>query len=224
MRTWTAGILLALTLGLALPAVADEPTPTPAPYTLKGEEMEACECTVSCPCVWQKETTYEQCRAMLAWCVTEGNHGKTDLKGMTFALVLLRSGKDIEKAMGHWEGVLYITDKATAEQKQAIVEILRGKFGKAFAHLDVSSAPVEMKYEGERHELTIPKIATVKIVALKGANGKVPAIENPPSPVVAIPKLYCAQAEVNTYDDGAIQWDFAGRNAFYGPFEYANNP
>ena len=50
------------------------------------------------------------------------------------------------------------------------------------------------------------------------ADGKVPAIENPPFAI--IPKLYCAKADVHTYDDGATKWDFSGRNAFYGPYEY----
>ena len=49
--------------------------------------------------------------------------------------------------------------------------------------------------------------------------GKVPAIESPPFAI--IPKLYCAKADVHTFDDGATKWDFSGRNAFYGPYEYS---
>jgi hypothetical protein len=35
-----------------------------------------------------------------------------------------------------------------------------------------------------------------------------------------IPKLWCAKAPVHTYDDGTNKWDFSGKNAYYGPFEY----
>jgi hypothetical protein len=49
--------------------------------------------------------------------------------------------------------------------------------------------------------------------------GKVTAIENPP--LAMYPKLYCARADVHTYS-GDLAWDFSGRNAFYGPFEYSS--
>lgn len=31
-------------------------------------------------------------------------------------------------------------------------------------------------------------------------------------------------ADIHTYHDGSAEWDFSGRNAFYGPFEYASKP
>ena len=60
-------------------------------------------------------------------------------------------------------------------------------------------------------------MAHLKIAALKGANGKVPKIENAMSPL-ANPVSYLARSEVNTYHDGPSRWDFAGRNSFFGPF------
>lgn len=31
-----------------------------------------------------------------------------------------------------------------------------------------------------------------------------------------------AQADAHMYNDGTTQWDFKGRNAFYGPFDYSD--
>lgn len=203
---------------LALAALAGMAQDKPTPYSIKGEAFEACECDTYCPCVWKKDVTFEQCRALVIWNVSEGSYGKTDLKGVTFVLALTKSAKNLVKAMGSWEGILYVSDKATDDQKKAVVEFASGKWGKAFAKIDVKSVPVEVKIEAEAKELKMGKIADLKISALKGGNGKVPVIENPPFSLY--PKLFCAQAGVHRYDDGTTQWDFSGRNAFYGPFEY----
>ena len=66
----------------------------------------------------------------------------------------------------------------------------------------------------------IGKVTTIRISALKNPDGTVPAIEHPPFPLY--PKLYCAKASVHTYKDAATEWDFSGRRAFYGPFEYSS--
>jgi hypothetical protein len=189
-----------------------------AAYSFKGEEFEACSCDVYCPCVWEKDATFEQCRSLLVWNVSEGKYGDTDLKGVTFVVALTKSGKNIVKEMGKWEGVIYVDSKATEEQKKAAVAFLSGKWGKAFAKIDVKSEPMEIKIESEKKSLTIGKIAKLEITALKGGNGKVPTIENPPFSL--IPKIWCAKADVHTYDDGTNKWDFSGKNAYYGPFEY----
>ncbi|MBI2901910.1 MAG: DUF1326 domain-containing protein [Planctomycetes bacterium] len=201
---------------VAAPAGAQEKSKTP--YTLKGEEIEGCSCDTYCPCVWKKDATFEQCRATFVFRVSEGTVGKTDLRGVSFAVVVTKSGKNIVKEMGRWEGVVYVDEKAAKEQKDAVVAFLSSRWGAGFAKLDVRSVPIEFKSAAETKEATLGGVGRLKIRALKGQNGKVPVIENPP--FALIDKLYCAQAETHTYDDGKDKWDFSGQNAFYGPFEY----
>jgi hypothetical protein len=87
-----------------------------------------------------------------------------------------------------------------------------------FGKLAIKTASLTVKCEGERHSIAIGQVGTLRIIAMKGASGKVPVIENAPFPG-ALPRLHCAKAEVHTYDDGESKWDFAGRNGFYGAFE-----
>lgn len=188
-------------------------------YLLSGDEFESCECDIYCPCIFSKDASFDQCRALIAWRVTEGSYGKTDLKGVVFAASLTKSGKNIEKTMGKWEGVIFVSDKSSEEQRKAIVEVLKKELGGAFAKIDVKTVPIEIKGSAGHYEVTVGKVATLKISPLKGSNGQVPVIENAPSPL-ALPKTYCAKADVHTYDDGAAKWDFAGRNAFYGAFAF----
>lgn len=189
-----------------------------ASYSIHGEQMEGCECHSVCPCVWAQDVSFQDCRGILAWHVTGGAYGGTDLQGVTFCVVLKKTGKNVVKTMGSWEGTIYVGDSASEAQRNAAVGFLSGKWGKAFAKIDVKSAPVAFKVDGERRELTIGKISTLKIAGNPGSNGKVPVIENPP--FALIPRLSCATASIHTYDDGGAKWDFSGRNGFYGPFEY----
>jgi hypothetical protein len=190
------------------------------PYSIKGEAIEACECAAVCPCIWTKDATFGECRGTVAFAISSGSFGKTDLKGIVFAMTVTKSGKNMVQGLGKWEGALYISDKASAEQKKAVEEFVKAKWGGVYAKLDVKSAAMETKIEADRRELTMGKISTIKIAALKNQDGTSPVIENPPFSLY--PKLHCAKAEVHTYDDGTSKWDFAGHNAFFGAFDYSS--
>jgi hypothetical protein len=150
----------------------------------------------------------------MVWSISEGRSGGVDLAGVNLAAALTKSGANMEKAMGQWSGIIYVSDKATEAQKNAVVEVMKGEMGAAFAKVEVKSAALEIKRQEDRHEVTVGKIGVLKIKGIKGASGQIMIIENPPSPI-APPKLWCALSETNTYDDGTTQWDFKGRNAFY---------
>lgn len=212
---------LAMSAGCAS-TTAYKPTNPPGPnptYLVRGEQLEGCECDIYCPCLFEGDATMDQCRGVMAWKVADGGHyGDTCLSGLTFAASITKSGKNLGKALGHWEGALFISDQATPQQREAVEAMLRKELGAAFSKLEVKSARIEIKGKPGAYELMIGQTSHLKLAALKGANGMVPVIENPPSPL-ALARTYCARAEVNTYDDGEAKWDFAGHNAYYGAFE-----
>ena len=190
-----------------------------APYVIKGEQVEGCECESVCPCVFAHDVTFADCRGAMVWHVSEGHYGATDLAGVNFAVFLLKSGKNVVKTMGKWEGMIYVSSNATPEQKAGVVDFLSTNWGKAFAKIDVRSETIEFKKEGEKYDVRIGKVASLKTAPLQGGGGKAPVIEH--AAFSLIPQLHCATATQNTYDDGgANKWDFKDRNSFYGPFDY----
>ena len=187
-------------------------------YHVRLHQFEGCECDSICPCIFSKDTTHGDCRGLMVWSIQEGQSGGVDLAGVTLAAALTKSGANMEKAMGQWTGIIYVSDKATEAQKNAVVDVMKSTMGPAFAKVEVKSAAVDIKRHDDVHEVSVGKIGTLKIQAIKGANGQVLQIENPPSPI-APPKLWCAISQTNTYDDGMTKWDFKGRNAFYMDME-----
>ena len=189
-----------------------------APYVIKGDQVEGCECTSVCPCIFANDVPFGDCRGTVAWHIREGHYGPTDLSGLNFAVVLTKSGKNVPKTMGHWEGIIYIGSNASPEQKAGILDFLSTNWGKAFAKIDVKSEPIEFKKDGDRHELRIGKVAELKSAAVKGVDGKVTSIQHPAFGFT--PVIHCAISTENTYNDGAVKWDFKDRNSFYGSFDY----
>jgi len=217
MRMGATVAVLALALGCATesskPAAGGGKS-----YHVQVHQFEGCECDSICPCVFSKDTTHGDCRGLFVWSVTKGQAGGVDLSGVKLAAALTKSGANMEKAMGQWTGIIYVSDKATEAQKNGVVDVMKAEMGPAFAKVEVKTAAIEVKHEGDRNEVTVGKVGTLKIKGIKGANGQVMILENPPSPI-APPKLWCATSEVNTYDDGMTKWDFKGRNAFYTDLE-----
>jgi hypothetical protein len=207
------GMLVALT-GLASAKGAN----SASKYEIKGNELEGCECTSVCPCIWSADATADQCRTLVGWEITEGHYGTTKLDGLEFAATLTKSGKNVEKSMGTMEGVLYVPDSATLDQQAAIEAVVKSEMGGMFSKLDVKKASIKITGDLGNQELTVGSMGHLKVTARKAPNGKVMQILNAPG-VMALPVENCAIADVNTYNDAGTNWDFAGHNAFYGAFE-----
>jgi hypothetical protein len=85
-----------------------------APWTLKGELILNCNCTVFCPCVVSLGAHPP---------TEEGKWGKTDLSGLNVAMML-----DIPGMMGEgdWKAAGYFDDRADNAQFAALERIFTG--------------------------------------------------------------------------------------------------
>jgi hypothetical protein len=115
---------VAFVIGLSFAAAAQD---KPQAYHIKGMQIEGCECDLYCPCVFQKDATFDQCRGYIGWKISEGKYASTDLKGIEFCVALTKLGKNIEKEMGKWEGILYISDMSTGGARQSPASTARSR-------------------------------------------------------------------------------------------------
>ncbi len=203
-------------------------TPTASPqtsgavkYAVKVHEFEGCECNPACPCIFTSDSPLGDCRGIIVFTITEGTYGATRLRDVSCVAVFTWTGKNMDANMGKWKGVMYTSDKATPAEREAITGLLPVMLGNAFGTLEQRSAPIQITRQGDIHELTVGKVAHLRIHGLKGPNGKPTRIVNAPSPN-AYPEYFCAQADVHTYDDGVSSWSFPGRNGFYADVELSS--
>lgn len=213
-------VLVACSL-LAGCATGPPPSPqasVPVKYAVKVHEFEGCECYPACPCIFSSDSPFGDCRGIIVFTITEGTYGATRLKNVSCVAVFTWTGKNMDANMGKWKGILYTSDQGTPAEREAITGLLPLLLGNAFATLEQRTAPIQVTRQGDIHDLTVGKVARLRIHGLKGPNGKPTRIVNAPSPYV-YPEYFCAQADVHIYDDGVSSWSFPGRNGFYADIE-----
>ena len=94
-------------------------------WHLEGEWMKNCSCAFGCPCDFNALPTEGYCKGMVGMRITKGHFDKTRLDGLVFAATV-----DFPGALHEGNGQLQpiIDERATPEQREALFNIMSGKF------------------------------------------------------------------------------------------------
>jgi hypothetical protein len=93
-------------------------------WAIKGREFVNCNCAYGCPCQFNALPTHGNCKAVAAFEITEGHHGKTPLNGLRAVAILAWPGAIHE---GRGEALVIVDDRADAAQRDALLRILSGQ-------------------------------------------------------------------------------------------------
>ena len=95
-------------------------------WRIVGEETGTCNCAWGCPCQFNALPTHGRCEALAAVRIHQGHYGATRLDGVTFATSYWWPGAVHE---GNGVSQLAIDERATPDQRTAVVNITSGKEG-----------------------------------------------------------------------------------------------
>jgi hypothetical protein len=188
-------------------------------YKVEGDYFEACNCEVSCPCIYMKPGTEDFCDVFLAWHVSQGEKDGVTLDGLNVALAV-HSPKLMTD--GNWTVALYLDERATAEQGEALGAIFSGGAGGHLGNLapligtvaGVNTAPITFVAENGARSVTVGDELEVRVESMPDE----PTISDAPLAVVTQP-LRQARSEKVAYR-GTWRAEFSGRNAFITEFAY----
>ncbi|MDB5691111.1 MAG: hypothetical protein JWO81_174 [Alphaproteobacteria bacterium] len=93
-------------------------------WRMKGPEIANCNCDWGCPCQFNALPTRGNCRAMTAMRIDEGHFGDVPLAGLSWVGMFAWPGPIHE---GGGEAFAVVDEKASPEQRQAILTILSGQ-------------------------------------------------------------------------------------------------
>lgn len=95
-------------------------------WKMKGMYAKSCNCAYGCPCDFWDRPTKGFCTGMLGMRIQDGHFGKTPLSGLSFACVYHFPG-----ALHEGNGSLqpFVDERASADQRNALLTILSGKAG-----------------------------------------------------------------------------------------------
>ena len=107
-------------------------TAAPTTYSMDGTLLEACSCAAPCPCWIGDDPDGGSCDAFIAYHVDRGQIRGLDVSGLSLVLVNQIPGNVMA---GNWRAVIYVDDRASPEQQQALLEAFGGQLGGAPADL-----------------------------------------------------------------------------------------
>jgi hypothetical protein len=128
---------------------------TTTQWNLSGNYFETCNCEVACPCVFLSAPTSGECTVLVGWHIDQGSFGDINLNGLNAALAVHSPGNMVEV---QWKVALYLDERASEQQKNALIQIFGGQagghFGRIAEHIGevvgVKSAAIDYQAEKNR--------------------------------------------------------------------------
>ena len=192
----------------------------------KGSYFETCNCEAACPCNFLGRPTEGTCTVLVGWHIDEGACADTKLDGLNVALVAHSPGHMLRTK---WKVALYLDNRATQAQADALAQIFSGQAGGLMAHLSgfigevagVRNIPITFQSEGRKRSIRVGDLASADIEAINGAGGGDTLVHNPPLNLSPGEPLVVARSKRYHFADHGMSVEASNKNGFYAPFTYA---
>lgn len=196
-------------------------------WSVAGSYYEVCNCEAICPCRRSGGAKGGRpgdatCDFALSWWIKEGHAGTINLSD----LKVVMAGRWETTPGDPWHVTLYIDDRATAAQKDALAALFLGRAGgpiqTGFAAnivevYAVKSAKIELDHTPVREKIEIAPYLTVRTRELVPHDFTVscgiPGHDHPGQEI---------RAEIFRYQDTPFDWDIRGKCGFSTDFAYSH--
>ena len=156
--------------------IHQRPTEVRMSYHLEGRLLEVCNCRVLCPCWIGEDPDFGTCDTIIAWRVDKGTVDGVEVGGNTIAAVAHVPGNILE---GNWTAAIFVDDKASKAQEDALLKVYTGQAGGPVADLakligtvvSVERAPIRFDIQGGKGTLEIGKDYYAELEPYVGAMG-----------------------------------------------------
>ena len=197
-------------------------------WYLKADYVETCNCDFGCPCNFSGFPTYGFCRALNLYHLRSGNYGSVKLDGLD---VVFAASWPKAIHEGNGTAQLFITRKASGEQKDAIINIFSGKakgdgpfaiFSGTLKYvLDPQFVDINVKIDGKKSAFSVQEIMDVQLEGFKN-----PVTGEPQDTKIQLPQGFafklaeCARTKLMRIMTPSLNFDDSGKNAFYAVVEH----
>ncbi len=194
-------------------------------WKLVGNATETCNCEVACPCAFLSAPTQGNCKSLMAFHIDQGNFGDLTLDGFNVILAAYVPG---HFTAGNWKVALYLDDRASQTQQEALTKIFAGQVGGTFANLapligevlGVKSVPIEYRLEGKQRSFKISNIVEAEVEVLPGFDGGEITLTNSPFALDMSAPTVIGKSKRAMYNDHGLSWEHSGKSAQFQPFSY----
>ena len=226
-----AGAALVPTAGeaaAALPLARAEGTATAMTYHVEGRLLEVCTCNILCPCWVGEDPDGGTCDSSFAWKIDSGLIEGVDVSGLTIGLSVHIPGNVLA---GNWQAVVYIDDRATTEQEDAMLKVWTGELGGPIADLvaligeviTVERATIAFDVDEGMGTLSIGDLVHAELAPFQGAGGLATSLHDTAFTTIPGSPAYVGKAATFFRDEsshGLANVNITGQNAIQGLFTF----
>ena len=201
-------------------------------WQIAGDYFENCNCTVVCPCLLSpnqpmaSRPTEGACEVAFAFHINSGSYGNGTLDGLNVAMIARTPGPMGE---GNWSVAMYLDERATEQQRQALEAIFSGSAGGPIGALTplistmlgAKTVPITFNIQGKHRSVEIPNIMHLAVNPLPSMDpdNEIWALNAHPFS----PKLAMAVGDQHsTWTDYGMRWDNSGKNGHYATINWSN--
>jgi hypothetical protein len=198
-------------------------------WTLRGELVLSCNCTIFCPCtlsLGKAPPTEGYCQTWAGIRIDEGRFEAVDLSGLKVGLIMEIPGL---MSRGNWTAGVFIDDQASIQAVKALTKILTGRAGGSthllsilVGHfLGVRQAAIKYDVSGETRIFSIDKVVDGAVTPIQGKDKEQPVVIRNSEYWVAR-DIVVARADKSRVRAFGRNWDFAGRSAEICKLDWGN--
>jgi len=196
------------------------PAATSQGYQLEGSLLEVCSCNTLCPCWIGEDPDNGTCDTVIAYNLTAGKIRGVDVSGLSLVNVGHIPGNILE---GNWRVVMFVDERASDEQMEAMLDAFGGKLGGPLGDLAqligevvaVERAPISHTIVDGAGTLKVGDKVDCAMQPYRGPDGSVTTLNNSIFSTVPGAPAYVAKADherVNIPEHG-YEWDLKDKNA-----------
>lgn len=124
-------------------------------WGFEADYLQACNCDYGCPCEFEAPPTMGYCEGMGAWRINRGRFGDVSLDGLGLGFA---AHWPAAIHLGNGTGVVFIDEKANAQQREALTQIASGQAGgmpfeiivTTLSKVDIQFVPFEFNINGKQ--------------------------------------------------------------------------
>jgi len=189
-------------------------------WTIKGELILNCNCTVFCPCVvslGNHPPTEGHCQTWGGVRIDSGQYGDVDISGLNVGLMIEIPGK---MGRGNWKVALFIDERASDAAYEALLAIFSGAakgttglfqllVGELLGH---ERQPVSYETEGKTRHIKVGRKIDGAVYPVDGGNAEKDVVVTNTQYWMG-PDITVATASKGKLRAYGRVWDFDGRSA-----------
>ncbi len=196
-------------------------------YQLEGKMLEVCTCNILCPCWVGEDPDGGACKGVNAWYIEKGNIDGLDVSGLTFGWLVHIPGNILK---GSWRAVLYVDDKATPKQQEALLNAWTGKLGGPLADIAklikdvvaVERVPITFEVEKGKGKFKLGQAMEAEMAPFQGATGQPTSLHETVFTTIAGSPAYVGKASYYKANVPKLGFNISlkDHNAIQGSFRF----